>query len=409
MNSSAGGSVMENCASGKVLVVSHTIPPSHSGQAVALYQLLSGLPAGRYCLLSGRQVKNARNAATEELPGAYHRLKLSRALPIVDFPGVRTVGLLLSSAWIKLRARQIERVLQEEGCRLAVACTGDLYNLPAAYLACSRLRIDLIPYMFDDYAYQWTGARRTMARLLEPLIVKYACRLIVPNEFLRDEYRRRYGVESAVVHNPVEFFDLEELDGAKRYLDQKFFNIVFTGAVYHANFDAFRNLIAALGRLDRADLKLHIYSAQNPATLKKNGISGRMVVFHQHIHRKDVPYVLRQADMLFLPLAFRSAIQEVIRTSAPGKMGEYLASGSPVLVHAPEDSFVSWYFRANRCGSVVSRDDSGLLAMELERLMGLPDARAEFGKLARKAAERDFSLEKNRELFGELLEFKVRI
>jgi hypothetical protein len=112
--------------------------------------------------------------------------------------------------------------------------------------------------------------------------------------------------------------------------------------------------------------------------------------------------------MLFLPLAFRSEIQEVIRTSAPGKMGEYLAVGRPVLVHAPEESFVSWYFRSNRCGLVVSVDDSRLLAMELGRLLGLPDVRAEFGKQARKVADRDFGLEKNRELFEELLELQAR-
>jgi hypothetical protein len=50
-----------------------------------------------------------------------------------------------------------------------------------------------------------------------------------------------------------------------------------------------------------------------------------MVVRHPHIPQSRVAAILRQADVLFLPLAFRSPIQEVIRTSAPGKMGEYLA------------------------------------------------------------------------------------
>jgi len=399
---------METRGPGKVLVVSHMIPPSHSGQAIVLYHLLSGLPAERYCLLSGRQLKSVSNAATKQLPGVHHRLKLSQALPMVDLPGARAAGMLLNSVWIKWRAKEIERVLREEGCRLAVACTGDLYNLPAAYLACSRLRLDLILYMFDDYAYQWTGIRRTMAKQLEPMIVQYARRLVVPNEFLREEYRLRYGVESTIVRNPVDLFDLEELDSAKRHLDENSFNIVYTGAVYHAHYDAFRNLIAALGIIERTDVKLHIYTAQNPATLKKNGIAGRMVVFHRHIPLRDVPYVLRQADMLFLPLAFRSNIQDVIRTSAPGKMGEYLAAGRLILVHAPEDSFVSWYFRKNSCGRVVSRDDPGLLARELEELLELPDVCAEFGMRARKAAEQDFSLENNRKRFEELLEMKGR-
>lgn len=111
--------------------------------------------------------------------------------------------------------------------------------------------------------------------------------------------------------------------------------IVYTGAIYQAHFDAFRNLVLAL---DQINLKktIYIYSSRTQAQLERDGIQGH-VVYHDHVeHRKSIEEQ-RRADILFLPLAFNSIYPNIIRTSSPGKMGEYLASGRPVLVHAPAD------------------------------------------------------------------------
>ena len=55
--------------------------------------------------------------------------------------------------------------------------------------------------------------------------------------------------------------------------------------------------------MQREDVKLHIYSAQTESELTRNGISGTMVEYHHHIRESEVQKVLRQGDILFLPLA----------------------------------------------------------------------------------------------------------
>jgi glycosyltransferase involved in cell wall biosynthesis len=132
-----------------------------------------------------------------------------------------------------------------------------------------------------------------------------------------------------------------------------------------------------------------------------------MVIRHPHIPQSEVPAVLRQADILFLPLAFRSPIPEVIRTSAPGKTGEYLSVRRPILVHAPGDSFVSWYFRDNRCGIVVDEEDPGALASAIARILDDETLRSEVSTHARRAAERDYGIEHAREAFLGLMESVV--
>jgi glycosyltransferase involved in cell wall biosynthesis len=173
--------------------------------------------------------------------------------------------------------------------------------------------------------------------------------------------------------------------------------------VYHANSDAFRNLIAAIPKLAPTRILVHIYTAQSVADLDGHGIRGSTVVHHPHVHQGEVPGVLRHADILFLPLAFHSPIQEVIRTSAPGKMGEYLSVRRPVLVHAPEDTFVSWYFRANRCGIVVDGEDPGTLASAIGRLLEDENLREEVSGNARQAAETDYRVEQARGVFEDLM------
>jgi len=305
---------------------------------------------------------------------------------------------------IRGRARQIGAIARKERLGLIVACSGDLVDLPASCLAARRAGIPLVPYLFDDYLYQWTGSMRTAARRMEPWVMKHVKDVIVPNEFLGDEYAKRYGVHANVVRNPCPVPDLAALDMAPRAFPPGGFDVVYAGAVYHAHYDAFRNLLAAFRNLGRADARLHLYTAQTPEEIGRTGIAGPMVVHHPHIPPGEVPAVLRQADILFLPLGFDTPIPEVIRTSAPGKTGEYLSAGRPILVHAPEDSFVSWYFRENRCGLVVDRSDPDLLSASIRRLYTDGDLRDGLGARARTAAERDFEVGAVRVRFLEALQ-----
>jgi glycosyltransferase involved in cell wall biosynthesis len=384
-------------------IVSHILPPSPSGQATVLRRLLEGFPPDR-CVLLSRERYNGAGDAAGKLPLPYFAFHPSLRLPFFGrFPGssIRFAGDTLLGVWG--RARQIGAIARKERLGLIVACSGDLVDLPASCLAARRAGIPFVPYLFDDYLYQWTGSMRTAARRMEPWVMKHAKAVIVANEYLGDEYSRRYGVHVNVVRNPCAMPDLAALDAAARVLPPGGIDIVYTGAVYHAHYDAFRNLVAAIRKLGRTDVRLHLYTAQTAEEIGRTGIAGPVVLHHPHIPPAEVPAVLRQADILFLPLGFDTPIPEVIRTSAPGKTGEYLSVGRPILVHAPGDSFISWYFRENRCGLVVDRSAPDLLSASILRLFSDGELRAGLGARARAAAERDFEVGAVRIRFVEAL------
>lgn len=390
----------------KFAVLSHILPPSPSGQAIVLYRFLNELPPDRYCLISRGNYEThvGDNCGSDKLPGRCYTFKPVFRLPVPNHSKLFAFNIFFNALLgIYSRANQIKKIVQKEGCNLLIACTGDFYDLPAAYLASKWLKIPFVTYIFDDYAYQWTGFYRSISKRLEPVILKHAKAVIVPNEYMQKEYMQRYGLRSTVIHNPCPLPNLEELNKVNRVFNNSEINIVYAGAIYHAHYDAFHNLIAAIQQLKRSDVKLHLYTAQPESDLNRNGISGPMVVYHPHINQSEVPKILRQATVLFLPLAFNSPIPEVVKTSAPGKIGEYLSVGRPILVHAPHDSFVSWYFKENQCGIVVDKNDPKLLAEEINRLMSDRELQIKLSEKAREAAVRDFSIDKMQKKYRELI------
>lgn len=362
---------------------------------MVLYRLLENLPAANYCLISRENYgKLGHHYNATKMPCArYYKLDPTFRVPRLYPFRLTRLRTVFNTGWeIYRRARQIKRILNEERCDVVIGCSGDLCDPPAAYLASRWAGIRFVAYFFDDYAYQWTGFGRTIAKLIEPTVLKSANGVIVPNEFLQVEYLKRYDISSVVIHNPCQLPELIKLDNWKRAFDDKNINIVYTGSIYHAQHDAFRNLIRAIQLLERTNVILHLYTAQTESELLRYGISGPMIRYHQHIPESEVPAVLRQATILFLPLAFNSPIPEVIRTSAPGKTGEYLSVGRPILVHVPNKSFVSWYFIKHRCGVVVEKNDSHALAAALDRMISDRGLYEDLGIRARKRAEKDFDI-----------------
>jgi len=171
------------------------------------------------------------------------------------------------------------------------------------------------------------------------------------------------------------------------------------------HFSAFRNLFAAIERLE-IPTRLHLYTFRDRALLEKDGIKGP-VVFHGQHRLQEMPGVQSSADILFLPLALDSEHPHIVRTAAPGKMGEYLAAKRPVLVHAPPDSFVAWYFQHYQCGIVISRDDPDALADAIRRLTADPDLRHSLSERAWARAIADFGIDRARAEIDHLLGWRV--
>lgn len=368
-----------------------------------LRRLLDGRDPSTYCLISRQNYSPEvfSGDQTDRLPAHYYHL--ARDISIRGPLGWRLIfDFMTVPAALVLRAIRIAGIARRESIHSIVACTGDLLDLPAGFLASRLIGAPFFAYLFDDYVYQWSdsAARRTANRFAK-WIMRGAIGVIAPNEFLRDDYKMRYGIECTIIRNPGFASNVDELPDYETD-DNGEVRIVYTGAVYHAHFDAFHRLLDAIAILGRSDIKLHLYTAQTQEELIQHGLAGPLVL-HDHLPSTEIAKVQRQADILFLPLAFDSPIPEVIRTSAPGKMGEYLGAGRPILVHAPPDSYVSWYFQKHQCGLVVDQPDSDLLAKALIRIVDDSECVRRMVANAHERSATDYSLKAARHNFLKLL------
>jgi glycosyltransferase involved in cell wall biosynthesis len=392
----------------KFALVSNVLPPSESAHAAIIYRLLRDLDPETYCLLSSADYTHDNGPNyTGRLPGKYYHLPPSFQFTRGHRFGLRSLREKVNLAiGVVLRSRTISRILKDEGCDTVIVCTGgrEILDFPAAYLA-SRFRgARFYAYLLDQYSHMVSYVLgNSYLRHLESRILKGATAVIVPNEFLRDELRRRFNVEAVVIHNMCDV-DLYEQSPVTEPNKSDKTEIVYTGGIGPLHYDAFRNLQAAIKLLERKNVRLHLYTPQARDSIEKQGIAGPYLVFHEYQPVSAMPRIQQRADILFLALAINSPHPDIVRTAMPGKMGEYLASGRPILVHAPPDSFVASYFRQHECGLVVDQNDPSQLARAIDSLLNDANLRETFGNRARDRAKADFDQVKEQARFTALLQ-----
>ena len=391
----------------KFALVSNVLPPSESAHAAIIHRLLRDLDPETYCLLSSTDyTKNNGPNYSGRLPGKYYHLPPSFQFRRGYRFGLRSLRERLNLAiGVVHRSRAISRILKRESCDTVIVCTGgrEILDCPAAYLASRFTGARYYAYLLDQYSHMVSYLLgNSFLQQFESRILKGATGVIVPNEFLRDDLRRRFDVEAVVIHNMC---DLEPYERAPENESNENCEtqIVYTGGVGPLHYEAFRNLLAAIELLERKDIRLHLYTPQRRESVEEVGIAGSNVVFHEHHPVSAMPRIQQRADILFLALSINSYHPEIVRTAMPGKMGEYLASGRPILVHGPADSFITSYFRHHECGLVVDENDPAQLARAIDSLLNDADLRKTLGARARDRAWTDFDLVKEKARFTELL------
>jgi glycosyltransferase involved in cell wall biosynthesis len=398
----------------KFALISNVLPPSESAHAAIIFRLLNDLSPETYCLLSSTDyTNNAGPNYTGRLSGKYYYLQ-----PPFEFaqgyrfglaPLRKRINLLLG---VPLRASTISRILKQEKCDAVVVCTGgrEILDFPAAYLASRITGVRFYAYLLDQYSHMVSYVLgNSFLRRFEARVLKGAAAVITPNEFLRDDLRKRFNIEPVLIHNMCDlsaYADANMNSSRDKSVDDEV-SIVYTGGIGPLHYDAFRNLTAALELAHRANVRLHLYTAQPRDAIESEGIGGPNVVYHEHEPTTRMPAIQSQADILFLSLAFNSPYPEIVRTAQPGKMGEYLASGKPILVHAPAESFIAWYFRFHECGVVVDHYNPTKLAEAIELILDDASLRKKIGDNARKRASADFDHVKERARFFELIHGKA--
>jgi glycosyltransferase involved in cell wall biosynthesis len=376
----------------KMGIVSSVLPPSWSGQSVVLYRLLSRIDPAQYALISRQRYP--RNETGEQclpfLPVTYH---VADAMATLIHAGRFRFGRFGLDWGVTRRGRQIHSIIRREKIDAVIACSGDVLDIPASWRAARLRGIPLYLYLFDDYELQWWFSlplREFAGRWLRKIAADVAC-AICPCEPLA-ERMRSLGLQTAIIRNPCEEDAIEPVDASCEPTRGLSYRIVFTGAVYALNLDAFSNLVSALEATEHS-VELHLYTAQSEGELRHHGVVSDKLHVHPHVPPQEAQLLQKQADILFLPFTFDPSFEDLVRTSATGKLADYLASGRPILAHVPETSYVAGFLKTHACGKVVSQNDPAVLARHIDQLIDSIETSRDFEQRGISLAKSMFSPE----------------
>jgi glycosyltransferase involved in cell wall biosynthesis len=207
------------------------------------------------------------------------------------------------------------------------------------------------------------------------------------------EYWIRYGHDFTPVYNAL---DLDAWPAAPPPEPGERLRVVYSGSIFDAaQRDALyevRDAVALL-RERGVDAVLDVYSKDASEARFREALDRPPAsALHPLVPAERMRENLRAASVLVLPLAFHETARSFMRLSMPGKVAEFMASGTPVLAYGPSGVVQVDFIRERAAGLVVDVHSVEALAEALLRLHDDRALRAEVSRRARETAEQVFSL-----------------
>jgi len=201
--------------------------------------------------------------------------------------------------------------------------------------------LNLVLYVMDDWQghhecheLPYTPRRR---RLLSEIVQRANVRYAVSRE-MAAHYEESFGKSWTVVHNGVRTDSLSyETNGASQRRQ-----VLLAGDVNVFRYDAVIAFAEAIERHNQVRGEAIEFTVMGEvAEQHRSSLSALHAVkmLSRHSHSECLE-AMKEADLLYLPLAFGRKSARISLYSLPTKLPEYLATGKSVFFHAPKESAV---------------------------------------------------------------------
>src|SRR5262249_23533863 len=178
-------------------------------------------------------------------------------------------------------------------------------------------------------------------------------------------YQGEYGLCWEVVHNGISVDTI----GEASYAGWPRSKIVLTGDVNVFRFDAVYSFALAVDRYNaRSHRPLNFDIIGEIATEYVDKLKTLRCVRLLGRQPQDRCFkAMKEADFLYLPLAFSAAARRIAHYSLPTKLPEYLMTRRPIIFHAPEKSAMVQVAKRNKLTPTLTTLD----AAEIDKFVDL--------------------------------------
>ncbi|SEJ68886.1 hypothetical protein SAMN05192553_108119 [Cyclobacterium xiamenense] len=222
------------------------------------------------------------------------------------------------------------------------------------------------------------------------------------SELMDDEYRRRYGMDFKPFHNPIDIDFWKTGQKTTWELQAENPTILYAGRVGLGIEESLENMAEAVTRINSksgSSIEFVIQVATKRAWMEKYSC----VKHREPVPYEKLPLKFGEADILYLPYDFSQSAVKFIKYSMPTKASEYMVSGTPILIFAPEETALVDYAKKYQWAKVVTENKIDVLVEAVEGLLANSGEREAFGKAAIAIAKERHEGKKVRDDFRQAL------
>ena len=217
------------------------------------------------------------------------------------------------------------------------------------------------------------------------------------SDYMADQYRIKFNKNFTTFHNPINI-NFWKKNRRIDYALNRQPTILYAGRIglgIGTSLETIADAIAQVNKDLNMSVKLILQTQQKPVWIDKHP----HVIHAALLLYEDLPRVFSDADLLVLPYDFSSNATDYIKYSMPTKAPEYMASGTPIIVFAPNDTAISNYAIHENWASVVTENNTTQLYFAIRDLIVDENKRRILGQKAVFLAEKNHSSETVTEAF----------
>ena len=215
------------------------------------------------------------------------------------------------------------------------------------------------------------------------------------------EYKKRYGHDFVTFHNPINI-NFWKQHRRHNFELSKSPTVLYAGRVGTGIDSSLKTIAEAITETNASlgsSLSFVLQTAEKPSWADKYDC----VKHKNFVAYEELPKAFASADFLILPYDFSEKSIKFIGHSMPTKAPEYMASGSPIIVFAPEVTALVQYAKKYDCAKVITENKVEVLTEAIKSLMLDQNLRARLSKHAVETVDKNHNAVEVRNRFQSLI------
>jgi glycosyltransferase involved in cell wall biosynthesis len=257
----------------------------------------------------------------------------------------------------------------------------------------SYLEKPLVFHMMDDWPSTISDHglfkkywHRKIDREFRLLLAK-ADLLMSISEEMAAEYKTRYNRDFITFHNPIDIKFWEKYQKTSYELSASP-TILYAGRIglgIESSLELVAKAVQKVNRELNVSVRFVLQTQEGPEWINNY----KNVEHSKFVSYNDLPKVFSETDFLLLPYDFSEKSIRYIRLSMPTKAPEYMVSGSPIIIFAPEETTIVKYAEKYEWAKVIKEKSIEGIAAAIKQLIESKELRKHIATNAISIAEKN--------------------